>query len=501
MRYFYLLLLVSCLCTPARAQMWEKAYGTAARTERNTLVVEVPGPTGGYLLAGQQLLPNTAIRSQVYLVRTNGLGDTLWTRRFAPPLSLQPRPSGLAIDAQGNVILAVSSVTASPVPASHLIKFNPTCDTIRWQNFYQPVYPPTASGGASSIGSVYVAPGGNIQFIQFDSYFAGQTNHLASSVVKVDAATGSPLWRFDLSQYAANAGFDPRVQAYGFVPYPGGVMLYLHLFVPNATTYGYGEYLFINAAGTVARSKRGRITFNSADSFPVFCALRDGNVAVARRQKIYKISTAPATAGDTLWHTTIPPTYQYREWDARAMTEDIDGNILLVGDSYMAIPNQGYYNQQVHVVRFTGRGTYNTDLLFSRNGDNVATSVLLGPSGYDVLFGSYTTQGPIGGGDMLLTGYTGLRRLLSSSPGAARPAVLTTYPNPAPAYTGAWAKLPDGRGGELRVLDALGRVVAQQAVAAGQQTVSVAVLEPGVYVLRFVPAGGGPPHTARLLRE
>ena len=284
-------------------------------------------------------------------------------------------------------------------------------------------------------------------------------------------------------------------------------MLYLDLALPGATTLSQGEYTFISQAGTVDRFKRRPVTSYTLDSEPTFRTLRDGNIVVGRRQKIYKISTAPATAGDTLWYTAVPPAYQYRDWDARDMVEDLDGNLLLVADSHINPPGQGAFSRQVHLVRFTGRGVLDKDtLLYRGTGETWARSALLGSNGIDLIFSGYATNGPLGREDMLLARYTGFRRLLSARPGAgaagSRPA-LAVYPNPAGGNAPVRAALPDGGGGELRVYDALGRVVGQQRVAAGQAaaTVPVAGLPPGVYVLRYAPADGSPPRTARLLRE
>ena len=492
---------------PGRAQTgfaWQHGYGTATRNERGGIAVEVPGPTGGFLIAGQQLLPGTAVRSQVFLVRTNGQGDTLWTRRFVPPLGLQPNPTGLTIDPQGNVLLTVSS-TSSPTNAafSHLIKFNPTCDIALWQNFYQPVVQPGVVG-VSYIYRPLIAPDGNYLFMRTDATDAGQSVYFQTNLVKVSAATGAQIWNFDFTQYSLNQGFGNRVTVSEPAQYAGGLMFHVNL--SNATfTVNADENLFINFAGAVASAKRNPNPSYPLDNFPVFKTLRDGNIVVGRRQKLYKISTAPATAGDTLWRTVAPPVISGREWDARDMVEDQNGDILLVGDSYFSPPGNPPTSRQIHLVRFSGSGVLQRDTILRRAGDNFVRSAILGPTGRDLIFSGYATAGIIGGEDIFMARYTGLRPL-ATAPGAASSSLrprLTLYPNPAGGGAPVQAGLPDRRGGTLLVLDALGRQVARQAVGAGAGTASVPVagLPPGVYVLRYAPAGGGPPATARLLRE
>jgi hypothetical protein len=77
------------------------------------------------------------------------------------------------------------------------------------------------------------------------------------------------------------------------------------------------------------------------------------------------------------------------------------------------------------------------------------------------------------------------------------------YPNPADGSALVWVEVPERRGGVLQVFDALGRQVAQQPLEAGRTAaqIAAAALPPGVYVLRFTPAGGGLPRTSRLVRE
>ena len=502
---FYLLLLAWAL--PGWAQVpglaWQRAYGTAARDERGGIAVAVPGPVGGFLVAGQQLVPLSAARSQVFLVRTNGQGDTLWTRRFVPPLSLQPNPTGLAIDPQGNVLLTVSSVYSPTNPSfSHCIKFNATCDTVRWQNLYQPLLMP-GIGGSSGLSCPFVASDGNYIFLRVDATDAGQSVDFQWNLIKIGSATGAEIWNFDFTQYSLAQGFGNRVMVSAPARYPGGLMLYVNL--SNFTTMvDADDYLFINYAGAVVSAKRRLNPTYTSDSNPVFRTLRDGNVLVARRQKIYKISTAAATAGDTLWYTVPPLARPYRQWDARDIVEDAAGNILLVGDSFLEPPTQSASSRQIHLVRFTGRGAVDKDTVLLRNGDTYARSALLAPNGRDLIFSGYATSGPIGGEDLLLARYTGFRPL-GTAPGAGTGAGprLGLWPNPAGGGAVVRATLPDRRGGQLRVFDALGRCVGQQAVGVGTGTAPVAVpgLPPGVYVLRYTPAGGGPPSTARLLRE
>ena len=334
-----------------------------------------------------------------------------------------------------------------------------------------------------------------------DATVTGQTVYFQTNLIKVDAATGAQIWNFDFTQYSLSQGFADRVTVSEPVFYASGLMVMVNL--SNATfTVNADENLFISFAGTVAYRKRNPNPTYTLDNSPVFHTLRDGNIIVGRRQKLYKISTVPTTAGDTLWRTVVPPQFTYREWDARDMAEDVDGNILLVGDSNYSPPGGNGSSRQIHLVRFTGRGALVQDTILRRAGDNFARSAILGPTGRDLIFSGYITAGIIGGEDLFLARYTGYRPL-ATVPGLVSSPRLGLYPNPAGGAAPVQVELPDARGGLLRVFDALGRDVGQRVVAAGSRTAQVAVagLPPGVYVLRYAPAGGGPPATARLLRE
>ncbi|GAB2848154.1 hypothetical protein [Hymenobacter ruber] len=168
-------------------------------------------------------------------------------------------------------------------------------------------------------------------------------------------------------------------------------------------------------------------------------------------------------------------------------------------------------NPELFVVRYDGQGnavwasqgvgtpaTPGTDGS-SANGigtDAAGNAYLTGSAGGTVAFGALVTTSSTGSSDVLLAKLTAGSVLTAARPVAAG-LVLAAYPNPASGTV--TLRLPVG-GGQLAVLDALGRPVRQQALpaTAGDCPVPLTGLAPGLYQLRAT-LGNGQPATAPLL--
>ena len=61
------------------AQSWVKKYGGATTYDDANSIKELSD--GGFILAGQ-IVPNATLSGEVYLVRTNSIGDEIWTKSF-----------------------------------------------------------------------------------------------------------------------------------------------------------------------------------------------------------------------------------------------------------------------------------------------------------------------------------------------------------------------------------------------------------------------------------
>ncbi|RZK46215.1 MAG: T9SS type A sorting domain-containing protein, partial [Hymenobacter sp.] len=104
--------------------------------------------------------------------------------------------------------------------------------------------------------------------------------------------------------------------------------------------------------------------------------------------------------------------------------------------------------------------------------------------------GALAITGPAGAPTATLATLADPAVLAATTPASA--ARLALYPNP--AHETATVPLPTGASGAVQVLDALGREVRQQPVAAGAAEVQFDLrgLAPGLYLVRVPGAGGTP---------
>jgi len=86
--------------------LWTKAYGGNSADNASKIFLM---PDNGFLIAGYSSSFNSAIKSQIYFIRTNALGDTLWTKCIGDKQNttnlrdvIQTIDGGYAILAQSN---------------------------------------------------------------------------------------------------------------------------------------------------------------------------------------------------------------------------------------------------------------------------------------------------------------------------------------------------------------------------------------------------------------
>ncbi|MBF9219690.1 hypothetical protein [Hymenobacter ruricola] len=324
MRYFLFFLL--CLPLGARAQVlpWAQGYGTTV-DETGGYAVAMPG--GGYLLAGQQPYAN-GFASRLYLVRTNDVGDTLWTKRVSPPYALLPTLSGMVRDASGNVLLT-GYENGRGNQTGFAMKLNPIGDTL-WTRTYRPALQ-AGSTGQTYVFPAIIASDGNYLFVRNDNDFLPSPPYFIATVnlYKVNAPTGNVMWSFNIGNYLTAAGFDPPNTQYANPVISGNNITMLVEGTLGGNTNGVkGYFLFNSTTGALVQFRR-RDGLYLNDNIPTSSVTQDGNILMGRRQNITKITPV----GDTLWRTVAPSRYANRSWDARAIVEDAQGGLLLVGDS------------------------------------------------------------------------------------------------------------------------------------------------------------------------
>jgi len=493
MRY-YILFLLMCLPLLGQAQIapvWNRSYGSALN-ETDGLTVAMP--TGGYLLLSGVEYPGSppvSLARSLLFVRTNAMGDTLWTKKMTPRRTSRPYPSGLTLDNAGNVL--VTGYESSGNGYGFWLKLNPSGDTI-WTKLVKATGP---TGLFASFGRVVIAPDGNYLGGEGKLYSApGPSGYTVErKAIKYDALTGTPLWSVDLTPVLAAYGFDPRYSSGTFTTRVGSNYLFgLQALTAGPNSVGMeGTFNISDVNGSISHLRYHPFAYNN--SYPQALTTSDGNVIVGRRQMLTKLTPT----GDTLWHTLVPRRLN-RDWDAASLCEDAQGNYVVAGNSHFTVGGS-LSADNIHLIRFRARtGQVVNDTMLYRPGQTYASTLLRTGTG-NLLIGGWYNGGIYGGSDAILAEW-GAFRLLASRPQTELTS-LRAFPNPADA-AGATVQLPAAsrRGGTLTVTDPLGRTVAQQAVAAGTAavTLDLATLPPGLYLLRF-EGGDGTRATTRLLRR
>jgi hypothetical protein len=472
------------------ARVWDKSYGSA-RAESNGYTVAMP--SGGYLLLSgvqEAIFPPPTQARYLLFVRTNAVGDTLWTKKMVPFRTFRPYPSGMILDNTGNIL--VTGYESSGNGYGFAMKLTAGCDTI-WTRRVRYSSP---GNSTASYGSPMLTPDGNYALFESTALFGvGITTIYDGYLTKISAATGNAMWRTSFATIFQTNGFSP---AYSYVTSitktPSGFMVFAigigsSNFVENPTA------LILDANGGLTRYRTHSDT--RQNSFPVLLVSSDGNVLMGRRQMLTKLTPT----GDTLWHTVVPPRLS-RSWDAASICEDAQGNYVVAGNSSFNI-GSSLYADNIHLTRFHPRtGQVVNDTMLYRPGQTYASTVLRTASG-NLVIGGWYNGGTYGGSDAFLTEWTAFRPLAARTGAAVLRAGLQAYPNPAGAG-GATVWLPEAsrNGGTLTVFDGLGRQCAQLAVKAAitETALSVAALPPGFYLLRY-DASDGSHYATRLLRE
>ena len=117
---------------PMGDTLWTRAYGGSDRDEAYS-VAEAPG--GGYLIAGLTYSFGAEL-SDVYIIRTDSSGDTLWTRTFGGP-GLDIAVSVAATSDSGFVVTGGGASWATDISGcTYLMKLSPDGDSL-WTRLFR----------------------------------------------------------------------------------------------------------------------------------------------------------------------------------------------------------------------------------------------------------------------------------------------------------------------------------------------------------------------------
>jgi len=497
MRYLLAFVLLLSLPRLGQAQVslvWDNSYGSTRNEIRGYTVAM---PAGGYLLLSEVEYPGSppiSLGRSFLFVRTNAVGDTLWTKALAPPRTFRPYASGLVVDGAGNVLVTGSESSGNG--NGFWLKLTSTCDTI-WTKTIRANGP---DGVGAGYGKVIVAQDGNYLCGEARSFSVPGTSGYRNEVTigKFSAATGNRLWSTDFTAFLQANNFDSNATYVSFIVRP----LTNYSFGIDGYQNGpprrrvEGTFVMSDANGAISRLKTRPVT--GVSIFPVAAATADGNVVVGRRQMATKLTPL----GDTLWHTVVPRRLN-RDWDATSLCEDAQGNVVVAANSFFNV-GPGVDAINVHFIRFRRQtGQVVNDTMLYRPGRTWVSTVLRAANG-NLVIGGWHDPGFYGGSDAYLAEWSAFR-LLAARAGAGPLAAegLQVYPNPA-AGPAATLRLPETNraGGTVQVYDGLGRRHGQVAAPPGAATVALPLgpLPPGLYLLRY-DGRDGTRLTTRLVRE
>lgn len=450
----------------------------------------------GSLTLGATTLTAGPGLGHLFLAKYSAAGPVLWARQVESEQFLSGR---LAVDATGNAYLTGSFSAAVAVGGTTLTTAAPS-DFDTYLVKYDPQGAPqwVRQGGAAGTGTEAIATdaGGNV-------YLAGRFDS------SVDFG-GAPL--------RGRGAFYCKLSPTGTVlqTVPCGTMCYPHALALDAAgnLYLAGEFSGMTAIGATNLTSAGRNDIFLArfdpSGTPVWARQDGGPLNDAAISLALDASGTPVVAGYYDWRAGVgsklylarfsaqgvplwvrKPTGSTTDFlGAEGVAYDGRGGYVVTGGFWGSISFDpttslvGSTSVQLYVARYDSQGTVlwaDTPAGYSQGYAVAATAAgdvyLTGVLGFDVTFGTLpVSRGTL---DSFVARLSPGSILTAARPAAAAPA-LAVYPNPAGST--ATVLIPAG-GGRLALLDALGRPVYRQTLAAGATPLPLGQLPAGSYLL------------------
>ena len=468
---------------------------------------------GTITLGSFTLTAGTGGTTHSYLVKYNAAGAVVWVKQrdsAGGQGTVNYRDAELAVDAAGNVYLSGNFNLSATFDATtlttatrdaYLVKYDAQ-GTLQWAR--QGGSPDVEAGGLATDASGNVCVSG---YFQSTVSFGGPAIAGGGVFYCKLSPAGTVLSGVRVGSRALATPFKRQLLALD-----GAGNAYLAGTFTGTSTLGNTALVSVgdadiflcklSAAGTVLWAVRDggpladittSIAVDANGNPLVGGSYDDDNVT----SKIYVARFT--TQGVPVWSrqiaSTVPSIHYVNSaaYDGRGgyfVTGDFDGTVVF-GSISLSTPSRNMF-----VVRYNSQGTAVwADRTVATNG-NFSTGVGIGfdaaGNGYlsgtfsgTAALGTFTTTGLA---DAFVAKFTPGSVLTSARP-AAQVLALSAYPNPAAAYT--TLDLPTG-GGNLVLVDALGRVVREQIlpVTAGTHSVALAGVSAGVYELRVTYANG-----------
>ena len=159
--------------------MWSRAYGT---DQGDWCATMVPVAAGGWLMCGFTF-PPASLYPDAYLVRVNDGGDTLWTRIVGGAQTSEAAHAILPLADGGFLIAGDMDVTQQGLADVYLIRINAGGDTLWTRTYEQPTIEGASGICALSDGNILIA----------GSYHATQNDPIDFYLMKITLSSDT-LW-------------------------------------------------------------------------------------------------------------------------------------------------------------------------------------------------------------------------------------------------------------------------------------------------------------------
>lgn len=427
-------IVVATLAAPAVAQVsFQRTYG-GAQEDKAFTVLQLSDD--GYIVGGQTRSFGAG-NTDLWLVRTDANGDTLWTRSYGGPQN----DSGTAVAVAPDGLLLLGQTTSFGAGSSDiwLIKTDAAGDT-QWTRCY-------GGPGPEKYGSLIRLQNGEVVFC--GSTASSGAGGMDVWVVKTDAS-GNQLWAKTYGGAADDIGL-------GITPTSDSGFVVCGY----TTSYGAGSgdcwVLKLSAAGDTQWTR----TYGGPQPDGAGCAIETpgGYVVGANTMSfgaggwdLYAVGIT--AAGDTLWTKTHGG--QYDDWGFGG-SQTADGNVVLSG--YV---QESPGDCDVALAKFGTGGSLVWERAYGGSGVDEGRGCALTSDGGFCIAGSTNSYGA-GDHDFYLIKTDSLGNVGVAEPQPVRQprshVALACQPNPALGNTAVSYSMRSGSVAELTVRDLCGRRV------------------------------------------
>ena len=303
--------------------LWTRTYGGTGYDEGYSVQQT---SEGGYIITGGT--NSFGNGTQVYLIKTNSSGDTLWTKTYGGPThnvgySVRQTSDG------GYIIVGVTMPVGDTLGDVYLIKTSPSGDTL-WTKTYGGEYGDAGNSVQQTSDGGYIVAGG-----YYSSWYGNQAYLLKTNM------NGDTLWS---RTFGAGYEFGHSVQQTtdgGYImagsTYPRGSSWQVYLIKTDSA----GETLWIKDYGGTSYDFGNSVQQTTDAGYII-----TGWCSYLGRNAVYLVKTN--ASGDTLWTKAYEGTRQELGYYVQQTS---DGGYIIAGET------QSYGNGiQVYLIKTDANG-------------------------------------------------------------------------------------------------------------------------------------------------